>query len=453
MSFSSQEDIFDDTFYKFFGMHIPNPAPIEIYSLQNEGNNPYDALQQSCLHSSTTNLDQTPVNDLLDNISREAEPSDIEINNSSSSPSSVRGRSYDSFCGIPSYDSPITKPSSFYNDLQLRADTTSPLTLLKAKKYLVVLVGLPASGKSSVAKHLIDYLDQNNVLGQPIRSGIYNAGDVRRSSVIITNGPIIIPNGSVEDDIFNPRNAKKKEEFARVALDSLLHDMANDVIDLAIFDATNSTIERRNYIWNVLRTFNNESNIMVTPLVLEVSCDKSEYIKYNVHNKAFNKDYCGNPYSSSILDFAKRLLYYKKQFTPFNEIEYPLLSSASNGNIFHFRISNAGISSVGNMIMFNKDIFDLETNLLIREIEKFSSNYHRYYGYCYTDRVENFFDNCTSNKQTPSVKAENIQRDYYRKVLSEIFNSSFLETLRMTNVELSCGGSGEQAIHIANNSI
>jgi broad specificity phosphatase PhoE len=101
--------------------------------------------------------------------------------------------------------------------------------------HALVMVGLPARGKTYVARKILRYL---NWLGHPTK--LFNVGNYRRQHV-----------GSLQShEFFDPQNqegVKQRTEVALMALEDMLawFDAGGEV---AIYDATNSTHERRKLI-------------------------------------------------------------------------------------------------------------------------------------------------------------------------------------------------------------
>lgn len=209
----------------------------------------------------------------------------------------------------------VTPPTS--TDVQPYS-TTSPSISYSNKKYIIILTGLPASGKSTLCKSLIDYLHNNRSnTSKDLKIEIFNAGKIRRSdSVGKFNTMLKLANNSNED-LFNPKNSKKKEIYAKLALSKLFNKI--DDLDIAIFDATNSTPARRALVIeeinnHIVKTSISNSDISFVPIILQIQCFNKNFIKYNVHNKTFNEDYFDKPYSFALKDFAKRLKYYQSQY-------------------------------------------------------------------------------------------------------------------------------------------
>ncbi|MCG8711140.1 hypothetical protein JHU04_004536, partial [Brenneria sp. 4F2] len=120
--------------------------------------------------------------------------------------------------------------------------------------------------------------------------------------------------------------------------------------DVAIFDATNSRVNRRRFVFDEICSYNQKRNtrFCITPIVLQISCSDHDFIKFNVHNKSFNADYFDKPYEYAVRDFAKRMRNYHSQFTPFTEEEFRQVSNLVKAHgldygVFFFNIVNAGM--------------------------------------------------------------------------------------------------------------
>src|SRR6266436_3480963 len=99
-------------------------------------------------------------------------------------------------------------------------------------KLAVVMVGLPARGKSYTARRIERYLSW---LGY--RTGVFNVGEYRRARV----------GARVPHSFFDPDNPKGEEARWRAAMDAL-EDMVRWLAgdgQVAIYDATNTTRARR----------------------------------------------------------------------------------------------------------------------------------------------------------------------------------------------------------------
>lgn len=298
----------------------------------------------------------------------------------------------------------------------------------KIDKYVVILVGLPAVGKSTVANHLIQYLAQN-VSTKNLRCKIFNAGNIRRK----LNTTMTLANNSAED-LFNPKNSDKKAVYAKIAFDNIINDINDNICDLAIFDATNSTKKRRNLIYDQISQFNNNNNnttnFNLCPIVLQITCSDKNFIKFNIHNKTFNEDYFNQPYESSIRDFSKRLYQYHSQFVPYTVEEFDSTSQNlfTDTNCFYFHLFNIGLSESINKTSLCETI-SRQTTLLFYVFQNFIKNYAILFGSKYMSNVKDFYNvpKVISNNNFKVLKSvEHIQR---LKILSEIVNQVYFMNL------------------------
>jgi len=105
------------------------------------------------------------------------------------------------------------------------------------KKLVIAMVGLPASGKSTVASKLKQCLE-----GEGLRVSIFNNGDVRREMCRAFD--------SSRADFYAPGNAEGvalRNEIARINLERAARFLS-DGADIAILDATNVSDRRRQVI-------------------------------------------------------------------------------------------------------------------------------------------------------------------------------------------------------------
>ncbi|KAJ9569083.1 uncharacterized protein GWK60_E01287 [Nakaseomyces glabratus] len=320
----------------------------------------------------------------------------------------------------------------------------------KKDKFIVILVGLPASGKSSISSHLIQSL-KNNTATAHLRSTVYNAGKVRRmlcngekkKSIQIANDP--------SEDLFNPANAERKEVYAKITLENLINELDSDICDFAIFDATNSTVQRRSFVFREIYKYNDRegANFNLIPIVFQVTCSNQDFIRYNIHNKTFNEDYFDKPYEVAVQDFSKRLKYYHSQFVPFTETEFNTIiesnssQTAGKPSLYYYNILNAGLDpSKQFQLSYTRES---ETHSMIvketlRVISHFVTNYSELYGYSYINRVKNFFgESINTVVQKPSWVANYIPGklstwDYSNKLrhlasLKKIVNNDYFNEL------------------------
>ncbi|XP_034522847.1 6-phosphofructo-2-kinase/fructose-2,6-bisphosphatase 2-like [Ailuropoda melanoleuca] len=141
---------------------------------------------------------------------------------------------------------------------------------------LIVMIGLPARGKTYVSKKLTRYL---NWIGVPTK--VFNLGVYRREAV----------KSYKSYDFFrhdNEEAMKIRKQCALVALEDVKAYLTEESGQIAVFDATNTTRERRDMILN----FAKENSFKV--FFVESVCDDPDVIAANILGPFFHQgDKCG----------------------------------------------------------------------------------------------------------------------------------------------------------------
>jgi broad specificity phosphatase PhoE/predicted kinase len=167
-----------------------------------------------------------------------------------------------------------------------------------AQKLALVMVGLPARGKTYVARKLQRYLSW---LGY--RTLWVNVGDYRRARV----------GAKQPANYFAPDNAATKDErlgFALAALDDLL-DWFGTGGEVGIYDATNTERARR----DVIRERCARAGVKV--VFVETICDDENIIDANIRrNKLGLADYAGMDVTAAFNDFRARIAHYERTYEP-----------------------------------------------------------------------------------------------------------------------------------------
>ncbi len=245
-------------------------------------------------------------------------------------------------------------------------------------KLVIVMVGLPARGKSYITKKLARYLNwlQHDTT-------IFNVGEKRRvaasehgyrhtqaspekissaakdvqlqsqhslpqvAATILINGestehvpmhPLRLPeplqdddntNGGAPDDeimdqsanFFDPSNKKAaqiREQCAMETLDDLLDYILKGNGSVGIFDATNSTLGRRKQIMDhIRRRAGPELNV----LFVESVCRDQQLLESNMRLKLSGPDYQDKDPVAALEDFKKRVAIYEKNYVPLGDYE------------------------------------------------------------------------------------------------------------------------------------
>ena len=282
-------------------------------------------------------------------------PSDTPLISYSNSPSDGLGGSGSTITAHRSTSSSSIPPLSLP---QRRATTLDVPGLTRSKvspdgkiaardiesKLVIVMVGLPARGKSYVTKKLCRYLNW-----QQHGAKIFNVGNTRRQADQKV-GPAIrpLPDTSeeaqrrayqeakaLEDEengaplhhehkkstdtqhsaeFFSPDNIQTsmlREKWAMDTLDQLLDYVLNENGSVGILDATNTTIARRK---KVLQRIKERTNGRLKVLFLESICTRSEIIDANIRLKLSGPDYKDMDPEVAINDFVERLHNYEKVY-------------------------------------------------------------------------------------------------------------------------------------------
>jgi broad specificity phosphatase PhoE len=165
------------------------------------------------------------------------------------------------------------------------------------------MVGLPARGKTFIARKIVRYLSW---LGY--RTKMFNVGSYRRARL-----------GSHQRHSFfdplNPSGQQARRDVAMAALEDMLAFLDEDG-DIAIYDATNSTRERRALV--AARCA--EAGLEV--VFVESICNDPAIIAANIRaTKARSPDYEGVPEDEAVRDFRLRIAHYEKAYEEVGEEE------------------------------------------------------------------------------------------------------------------------------------
>ncbi len=168
--------------------------------------------------------------------------------------------------------------------------------------HALVMVGLPARGKTYVARKILRYL---NWLGHPTK--LFNVGNYRREHI-----------GSLQShEFFDPHNqegVKQRTEVALMALDDMLR-WFEEGGEVAIYDATNSTHERRKLIRDKCEARG------VRVIFVESTCDDAT-VEANIRaTKLDSPDYVGVDPDAAVADFRARIAHYADVYEPVDEHE------------------------------------------------------------------------------------------------------------------------------------
>lgn len=223
-----------------------------------------------------------------------------------------------------------------------------------AAKLVIIMVGLPARGKSYITKKLRRYLSW-----QQHNTRIFNVGNRRRTHVvtsptkhrkessmdipaqaatILVNGalapipdsPIRKNSSALDQDesppmdqsakFFDPNNeqaSKIREEIAIDTLNELLDYLISGGGSVGILDATNSTIARRQKLFDHVKAREPKLGI----LYIESVCKNPDLLEANMRLKLSGPDYKDKDPVKSLADFKERVKAYESAYVPLGDYE------------------------------------------------------------------------------------------------------------------------------------
>jgi broad specificity phosphatase PhoE/predicted kinase len=174
-----------------------------------------------------------------------------------------------------------------------------PVEKVKEPFLYIVMAGLPARGKSTVANKLRDSLKSDG-----IRTRIFNNGDLRRR---LGKGNTAYP------EFFDPNN--ETGSALRERCSAMTLNYARTFIDddpagrkVAIIDASNVSRKRREKILKALP----EERV----LFIECINDDSEILEANLLNKVETPEFAHLSRKEAVASFKKRISYYETTYQP-----------------------------------------------------------------------------------------------------------------------------------------
>ncbi|CAF0870983.1 unnamed protein product [Adineta steineri] len=212
---------------------------------------------------------------------------------------------------------------------------------------VIAMCGLPARGKTYISKKLARYL---HWIG--IKTKVFNVGEYRRDVV----------KSYADKDFFDPDNAEAVA-VRNLCAQNALEDMCNYLADegeVAIFDATNTTRERRRVIYDYCaHTF------CFRVFFVESICDSVDIIDANIREvKLKSPDYKTVPQDEAASDFLSRIKQYEKR--------YETIDDKTENNYSFIKIFNCGerflVHKIGGHIQSRVVYFLMNIHVLPRTI-------------------------------------------------------------------------------------
>ncbi|XP_075236971.1 6-phosphofructo-2-kinase/fructose-2,6-biphosphatase isoform X4 [Lycorma delicatula] len=175
--------------------------------------------------------------------------------------------------------------------------------------HVIAMVGLPARGKTYISKKLSRYL---NWIG--INTKVFNLGEYRRHATTAYKS----------HEFFRQDNKEAMVIRTQCAIDAL-HDVCSWLEsggEVAVFDATNSTLERRRMIHDIVVT-----KMGFKLFFVESVCDDPQIIEQNIMEVKVNSpDYKNMNTEAALKDFLQRIEHYEERYEPLDETQESDLS-------------------------------------------------------------------------------------------------------------------------------
>lgn len=167
---------------------------------------------------------------------------------------------------------------------------------------MIIMVGLPARGKTYISKKLTRYL---NWIGTPTK--VFNVGQYRREAVQTYKNYEFFRSD-------NQEAMKIRKQCALNALRDVYTFLTREEGQVAVFDATNTTRERRSMILQ----FAKERGFKV--FFIESICDDPDIIAENITQvKLSSPDYKDCDREKVVEDFLKRIECYQLNYEPLHD--------------------------------------------------------------------------------------------------------------------------------------
>ncbi|XP_055021726.1 6-phosphofructo-2-kinase/fructose-2,6-bisphosphatase [Boleophthalmus pectinirostris] len=203
---------------------------------------------------------------------------------------------------VPLTQNPLEKTWVPWMNSRLSKRRGSSVPQFTNSPTMIVMVGLPARGKTYISKKLTRYL---NWIG--VTTKVFNVGQYRRDATKTYNS----------FEFFRPDNSeamKIRRACANAALKDVCDYFSREMGQVAVFDATNTTPERR----DLILSFAKENGYKV--FFVESICDDPEIIEENIKQvKLSSPDYVDCDKDEAVEDFLKRIECYKLNYVPLDD--------------------------------------------------------------------------------------------------------------------------------------
>jgi broad specificity phosphatase PhoE/predicted kinase len=187
-------------------------------------------------------------------------------------------------------------------------------------KLYIVMVGLPARGKSTTATKVRDDLKKDSV-----RVKIFNNGDLRRK---------LITNNTSYAEFYDPKNQEAADIRERISLINLQRAKAylRGGGKVAIIDATNASASRREWIASQLDNH---------PLLfIECINSNEEILEASIRRKVDTPEFSHLGPDEAIKNFKKRIEYYQNIYTSLKNERNIIRIDTLNKKVVHEEIKD-----------------------------------------------------------------------------------------------------------------
>ncbi|KAL8516367.1 hypothetical protein ACS0TY_014862 [Phlomoides rotata] len=265
----------------------------------------------------------------------------------------------------------------------------------------IVLVGLPARGKTFTAAKLTRYL---RWLGHDTKH--FNVGKYRRLKHGVNQTA----------DFFrgdNPEGIEARNEVAALAMEDMISWMQEGG-QVGIFDATNSTRKRRNML---MRMAEGKCKI----IFLETLCNDRKIIERNIRLKVQQSpDYAEEPdYEAGYHDFKVRLENYEKVYEPVEEGSYIKMIDMITGSGGQIQVNNISGYLPGRIVFFLVNTHLTPRPILLTRHGESRANVRGRIGgdsvisdngELYARKLANFVEKRLKNERAASIWTSTLQR-------------------------------------------
>ncbi|WOG89073.1 hypothetical protein DCAR_0208309 [Daucus carota subsp. sativus] len=266
----------------------------------------------------------------------------------------------------------------------------------------IVLVGLPARGKTFTAAKLTRYL---RWLGHDTKH--FNVGKYRR-----------LKHGANQSaDFFradNPEGMEARNEVAALAMEDMIAWMQEGGGQVGIFDATNSTSRRRNMLMKMA-----EGNCKI--IFLETICTDRQIIERNIRLKIQQSpDYAEEAdFEKGYQDFRTRLDNYEKVYEPVDEGSYIKVIDMAKGQGGQIQVNNISGYLPGRIVFFLVNTHLTPRPILLTRHGQSQDNVRGRIGgdtvisdtgEIYAKKLANFVEKRLKNERAASIWTSTLQR-------------------------------------------